>query len=88
MIPTGELVKVSFYIIDLPVMSVPPLSPPLSVSLSTQLVSGDGFSHLPHMPHSLRSRNGALDSHPASLVPACLSNSCNQNVKLLPELLT
>lgn len=64
MVPTGRLVKVSFYIIDLRVMSVFPLSPLLSICACTQLVSWQGFSHLPYMLYDLRSGNRALDSHP------------------------
>lgn len=61
MVPIGRLVKVSLYIIDLQVMIMSPLSPLLSVSFCTQLVLGEGFSHLPSMLYNLTSRNGALD---------------------------
>lgn len=69
MIPMGKLVKVSFYIIDLQVMSMFPPSPLLSVRFYTQLVLGEGFSHLPYMHHNLRSRNGGAEF--TRLIVAC-----------------
>ena len=62
MVPMGGLVKVSLYIIDLRVMSTFPPSPPLSVSLCTQLVLGEGFSHLPYMLHNVSARIGTLNA--------------------------
>lgn len=40
MIPTGEQIKVCYHIVDLPVRSVPPLSPLLSLRVQTQQVFG------------------------------------------------
>lgn len=78
MVPTGRLVKVSFYIIDLRVMSVFPLSPLLSICACTQLALWQGYSHLPYMLRDLRSGNRALDSHPCH----CCTFFIPQNIRI------
>lgn len=99
MIPMGKLVKVSFYIIDLQVMSMFPLSPLPSVSFYAQLVLGHGFSHLPYMRHSLGSRNGSARFTPGSSSPVFLFQlsetagfaflqSKSQDAQNVPQVLT